>query len=60
MLFTYDLCVGLDETGYRTRFMYPDLGTALVALLAWDGLGDPPGPWIKQKPGDRENPRATA
>jgi len=51
------VCVGLDETGYRTRFCYEDKRTALFALLTWDGRGDPPGPWIKEKGRvERNNP----
>lgn len=48
MLFTEGLFVGLDKTGYRTRFCYPRGGWAAKALAAWDGVGDPPGPWIKE------------
>lgn len=58
MLFTYGLLVGCDESGYRTRFCYEDAREAVHALLTWDGRGDPPGRWIKEKKrgGDRENP----
>ena len=52
-LFTTGLCVGLTEIGYRTRFCYPDRASAEAALAEWDGNGDPPGPWIKEK-GERE------
>lgn len=48
-LFTVGLVVGIDEFSYRTRFCYPDFKSALAALLLWDGNGDPPGPWIKEK-----------
>jgi hypothetical protein len=62
MIFTVGLFVGLDQTGYRTRFCYPNFWTAVLAIHEWDGTGDPPGPWIKQKGipgiGDRPNPRA--
>src|SRR5262245_21825543 len=53
MFYTTGLMVGRDETGYRTRFCYPDDASALEALLSWDGRGDPPGPWLKEK-GRRE------
>lgn len=56
MLFTVGLCVGLEPWGVRTRFCYPDFPSALQAIMGWDGRGDPPGPWIKQKPEDRVNP----
>jgi hypothetical protein len=61
MVFTVGLFVGIDETGYRTRFCYPHFFPAVIALVEWDGTGDPPGPWIKEKGGpipDRPNPRA--
>lgn len=59
MIYTVGLFVGLDETGYRTRFCYPTFADAALALLEWNGSGDPPGPWIKEKGapgGDRANP----
>lgn len=60
MLFTTGLFVGLDEMGWRTRFCYERVQDAIAALDAWDGQGDPPGPWIKEKPSDRLGPGATA
>ena len=48
-IFTAGLCVGIDAIGYRTRFCYASEAAALAALLIWDGAGDPPGPWIKEK-----------
>lgn len=60
MAYTTGLFVGLDETGYEHRYCYEYSVAALHALLHWDGEGDPPGPWIKQKGargGDRLNPR---
>lgn len=55
-LYTVGLFVGLDESGYRTRFCFPDRPSAEAALAAWDGAGFPPGFWIKQKPEDFRNP----
>ena len=49
MLFTFGLSVGLTDTGYRTRFCYEKLFDASDALEEWDGNGDPPGNWIKEK-----------
>ncbi len=49
MNFTTGLVVGLDAVGYRTRFCYADWKDAREALVKWDGHGDPPGPWIKEK-----------
>lgn len=49
MIYTVALCVGLDEFCYRTRFCYETRAEAETALAGWDGTGDPPGPWIKEK-----------
>lgn len=61
MTFTFALVVGLDDYGYRTRFCYPDYKSCVDAIIAWDGRGDPPGPWIKEKgrQGERSNPQET-
>jgi hypothetical protein len=48
-MFTMGLVVGIDLVGYRTRYCYEFDDEALDALLQWDGHGDPPGPWIKEK-----------
>lgn len=57
MFYTFALLVGLDDTGYRTRYCYPDAMSALQVLWTWCGHGDPPGPWIVEKGrGDRRNP----
>jgi hypothetical protein len=57
-IFTVGLVVGLNESGYRTRFCYQCHADAFSALAVWDGSGDPPGKWIKQKGEvDRINPR---
>ena len=57
-LFTTGLVVGIDQSGYRTRFCYPSREDAALALKEWDGQGDPPGLWIKEKGAyERSNPR---
>jgi len=61
MAFTVGLFVGLnfEETSlppYRTRYCFHTFKEALEALEEWDGTGDPPRNWIKQKPEDRNNP----
>lgn len=58
MLFTWGLFVGLTEMSWRTRFCYETREDARMALRSWDGRGDPPGPWIKEKPSDRLGPGA--
>lgn len=55
-LFTAGLVIGLDQTGWRTRYCYEHRADAEKALEAYSGDGDPIGPWIKQKPEDRHNP----
>lgn len=60
MLFTVALCVGdaTDRDWHKRRYCYETLQHALKAFFEWDGEGDPPGPWIKEKPGDRLGPGA--
>jgi hypothetical protein len=48
-LFTTGIVVGLDESSYRIRWCYERQQEAGMALLTWDGRGDPPGNWIKVK-----------
>lgn len=55
-LFTASISVGLNEFTYRTRFCYETRVEAEGALFGWDGKGDPPGKWIKQKPEERTGP----
>lgn len=58
LLFTTGLVVGLDRAGYKRRYCYERYEDAREALVQWDGAGDPPGPWIKEKPSDRLGPGA--
>jgi len=51
-LFTTGLVVGLTEHGYRIRFCFKFTHEALKALKSWDGVGYPPGNWIKAKGND--------
>ena len=57
-LYTVGFIVGLTDDGYQRRYCYERREDAIHALLAWDGKGDPPGPWIKSKPDDRLGPGA--
>lgn len=59
-LFTTALVCGLTMFAYQRRYCYEKRQYAIDALLAWDGRGDPPGPWIKEKPSDRLGPGAIA
>ena len=57
-IYTTSLYVDVTErSAYRKRFCFERTAEAVQALEEWDGTGDPPGPWIKEKPGDRMNPR---
>ncbi len=59
MNYTGALIIGLDESGYEKRYCYASIYGAMAAALTWDGLGDPPGNWIKEKGNgvDRLNPK---
>ncbi|MCF8533867.1 MAG: hypothetical protein K9G48_12745 [Reyranella sp.] len=57
MMFTCAVMVSSSEDGNPlTRWCYPTRRDAKAALDAWNGVGAPPGNWIKQKPGDVRNP----
>lgn len=58
-LFTFGICTRLDWSGYADRWCYESQSDAIVALAMWDGIEDPPGPWIKHKglAADRNNPK---
>lgn len=58
MLFTTDIFIIVDEYSWRTRWSYAYMSDAARALRDWDGTGDPPGPWIKEKPSERWGPGA--
>lgn len=60
MVYTTGLVVGLDHAGYRGRYCYASASEAEAALAAWNGKGDPSGPWIKYKGvgGERLGPGA--
>jgi hypothetical protein len=44
------------EYDYRARYCYPRQRDAVAALMTWDGIGDPPGEWIKEKVSGRRGP----
>jgi hypothetical protein len=58
-LFTVGLHIGLHRDGYRVRYCFESQAQAVESLSLWDGVGDPPGRWIKAKGigVDRANPR---
>ncbi len=57
MMYTTGLFVGLTAQGYRTRFCFHTEAEAEASLVAWDGTGDPPGNWVKEKGAvERMNP----
>jgi hypothetical protein len=51
-MFTTGLVVGLTKHGYRIRFCFEFTHEAITALEGWDGVGYPPGNWIKAKGSD--------
>jgi hypothetical protein len=57
MFYTTGLFIVTDRCRWRTRYCYEHPIEALNACLIWDGKGDPPGLWIKQKPEERLNPK---
>ncbi|MDR2219770.1 MAG: hypothetical protein LBE24_04225 [Methylobacillus sp.] len=63
-LFTTGLLTDLTFSGliynYSARYCYEHFEDALEALNAWDGEGDPPGNWIKEKVSERLGAGATA
>jgi hypothetical protein len=58
-ILTWGIAVGVDLDLYTTRYCYEHEEDARAALRDWTGVGDPPGPWIKQKPENRLNPNFT-
>lgn len=40
---------GIDEYSKAGRWCYEHHADAVEAFAAWNGVGDPPGPWIKYK-----------
>ena len=59
-LFTVSLLVNLRFDGltydYDARYCYPNGADAFIALVSWDGVGDPPGAWAKEKVSGRLGP----
>lgn len=53
-IYTFGLCVGLDEFGYRVRYCYENWMDVWYANRSYSGEGDPSGPWIKRKGPDGE------
>ncbi len=48
-MFTFGVCWGIDNSGYRGRWCFATRQEAETALADWDGEGDPPGSWLKYK-----------
>jgi hypothetical protein len=51
MIFTVDLFYDLKETHRNGRYsyQYQDRKEAIKDIHNWNGVGDPPGPWIYHK-----------
>jgi hypothetical protein len=58
MLYTTGLYVCLTRDSWLSRYCYENFDDAAAALEQWDGQGDPPGPWIVEKPAGRVGPGA--
>lgn len=43
---------------FAARYCYESFADAKHALATWDGKGDPPGPWVKEKLSERRGPGA--
>jgi hypothetical protein len=56
--FTTGLVIGMNDVGYKGRYCFSSKEEASQSLKEWDGVGDPPGNWIKYKGygGERSNP----
>lgn len=50
-VFTWGLCVGVNEYGLQYRYCYKDRADAVDAIRTWGGDPEvpPTGPWIKRK-----------
>jgi len=48
-MYTWGLCIGIDETGYYGRYCYESPYEAFAALSVWDGKDDPQLNWIRYK-----------
>lgn len=57
-IFTTGLFV-MTEHSVERRYCYEHAIAAAAAVVLWDGKGDPPGPWLKEKPSDRLGPGVT-
>jgi hypothetical protein len=55
-IYTTGLFVGLTEHCWARRYCYEYYHNASDALKQWDGQGDPPGNWVKEKPSERLGP----
>lgn len=62
-IFTTGLLTDLTFDGmaynYSARYCYPRMIDAWHALATWDGTGDPPGEWVKEKVSGRPGPGDT-
>jgi hypothetical protein len=48
-LFTTGIVVGLTELGLERRYCFARVEDAIASFDKWDGVGHPPGNWIKMK-----------
>jgi hypothetical protein len=49
MLNTCALAIAITQASAESRYCFEHYSDALDSLMSWNGIGDPPGDWIKQK-----------
>jgi len=55
LMFHWTMHVDIDFVGYAERYCYQSLEGALIALIQWNGSGDPEGWHRHPKTGRRRN-----
>jgi hypothetical protein len=56
MIYTTGLFYGITRDGNEGRYCFNTFREAEESLILWDGKGDPPGNWLKEKPSNRLGP----
>lgn len=55
-IFNYRLTIGHDEMTWEDAWDYDRYGSAIAAMLAWDGNTEAPGPWTRHFMSGRRRP----
>lgn len=56
LIFEWRVVTDLDHAGWSEAWDFKTATEAQQAMLAWDGVGDLPGPWLKHRPSERRGP----